>query len=125
VRLAGLEPDQITDVVISHAHWDHLGGIDLFRHATVWIQREEYRYYTTDAWQPGGDHDGIDADDVAELVRLNTAGRLRLIDGDNVELFPGIRAYIGGATRLRHNICASRVILPSCLRPTTSTFTET
>src|SRR5215469_7096377 len=96
VRLAGVEPEKITDVVISHAHWDHLGGIDLFPNATVWIQREEYRYYTTDAWQPGGDHGGIDPDDVQELVRLNTEGRLRLIDGDDVELFPGIRAYTGG-----------------------------
>ena len=31
-----------------------------------------------------------------ELVKLNTEGRLRLVDGDNVELFPGIRAYTGG-----------------------------
>ena len=96
VRLAGVTAEQITDVVISHAHWDHLGGIDLFPNATVWIQREEYRYYTSDAWQPGGDHDGIDPDDVQELVRLNTAGRVRLIAGDDVELFPGIRAYTGG-----------------------------
>jgi glyoxylase-like metal-dependent hydrolase (beta-lactamase superfamily II) len=96
VRLAGVKPEEITDVVISHAHWDHLGGIDLFPSATVWIQREEYRYYTTDAWQPAGDHGGIDPDDIQELVRLNTAGRLRLINGDDVELFPGIRAYTGG-----------------------------
>ena len=96
VALAGVKPEEITDVVISHAHWDHLGGIDLFPKATVWIQREEYRYYTADAWQPGGDHDGIDPEDVQELVRLNTAGRLRLIEGDDVELFPGIRAYTGG-----------------------------
>jgi glyoxylase-like metal-dependent hydrolase (beta-lactamase superfamily II) len=96
VALAGVKPEEITDVVISHAHWDHLGGIDLFPQATVWIQREEYRYYTADAWQPGGDHDGIDPQDVQELVRLNTTGRLRLVDGDDVELFPGIRAYTGG-----------------------------
>lgn len=96
VLLAGVKPEEITDVVISHAHWDHLGGIDLFPKATVWIQREEYRYYTADAWQHGGDHDGIDPEDVQELVRLNTAGRLRLIEGDDVELFPGIRAYTGG-----------------------------
>ena len=96
VALAGVRPEEITDVVISHAHWDHLGGIDLFPKATVWIQREEYRYYTADAWQPGGDHGGIDPEDVQELVRLNTAGRLRLIEGDDVELFPGIRAYTGG-----------------------------
>jgi len=91
-----VKPEEITDIVISHAHWDHLGGIDLFPQATVWIQREECRYYTTDAWQPGGDHGGIDPDDVQELVRLNTAGRVRLVNGDDVELFPGIRAYTGG-----------------------------
>ena len=96
VALAGVKPEEITDVVISHAHWDHLGGIDLFPKATVWIQREEYRYYTADAWQPGGDHGGIDPEDIQELVRLNTAGRVRLIEGDDVELFPGIRAYTGG-----------------------------
>jgi len=96
VKLAGLQPEDITDIVISHAHWDHLGGIDLFPKATVWIQRDEFRYYTGEAWQPGGDHGGIDPADVQELVRLNTAGRLRLVNGDDVELFPGVRAYTGG-----------------------------
>ena len=46
VKLAGVQPEQVTDIVISHAHWDHMGGIDLFPHATVWIQKEEFRYYT-------------------------------------------------------------------------------
>ena len=96
VKLAGVQPDEITDVVISHAHWDHLGGIDLFPKATVWIQKEEYRYYTGPAWQPGGDHGGIDPADIQELVKLNTEGRVRFVDGDNVEIFPGIRAYTGG-----------------------------
>jgi glyoxylase-like metal-dependent hydrolase (beta-lactamase superfamily II) len=96
VKFAGVQPDQITDVVISHSHWDHLGGIDLFPKATVWIQKEEFRYYTGEAWQSGGDHGGIDPADVQELVKLNTEGRVHLVDGDNVEIFPGIRAYTGG-----------------------------
>ncbi len=95
VRLAGVKPEEVTDVVVSHAHWDHMGGIDLFPKATVWIQREEFRYYTGEAWQPGGDHGGIDPDDVRELVRINTEGRLRLVDGDDQEIIPGIRAYTG------------------------------
>lgn len=102
VRLAGVEPGAVTDIVISHAHWDHLGGIDLFPRAVIWIQKEEYRYYTQTAWQPGGDHDGIDPDDIVELVKLNTEGRVHLVDGDDVELFPGIRAYTGG----RHTYAA-------------------
>ena len=96
VKLAGVRPDEVTDVVISHAHWDHMGGIDLFPRATVWIQREEFRYYTGEAWQPGGENGGIDPEDVQWLVRLNTEGRLRLVDGDDVEILPGIRACTGG-----------------------------
>jgi glyoxylase-like metal-dependent hydrolase (beta-lactamase superfamily II) len=96
VKLAGVNPAEVTDIVISHAHWDHMGGIDLFPKAVVWIQKEEFRYYTGPAWQPGGDHGGIDPEDVQQLVRLNIQGRLRLVDGDNVEIFPGIRAYTGG-----------------------------
>ena len=102
VKLAGVQPEEITDVVISHAHWDHMGGIDLFPKAVVWIQKEEFRYYTGEAWQPGGKHGGIDREDAQELVRLNTEGRLRLVDGDDVEIFPGIRAYTGG----RHTYAA-------------------
>jgi glyoxylase-like metal-dependent hydrolase (beta-lactamase superfamily II) len=105
VRLAGVRPEEVTDIVISHAHWDHLGGIDLFPRAAVWIQKEEFRYYTGPAWQPGGDHGGIDPDDVQQLVKLNTEGRLHLIDGDDVEIFPGIQAYIGG----RHTFASQYV----------------
>ena len=95
VKLAGVKPEDVTDIIISHTHWDHMGGIDLFPKATVWIQKQEYAYYTGDAWQPGGRHGGIDSDDVKTLVQLNTEGRVRLVDGDDVEILPGIRAYTG------------------------------
>ena len=95
VQQAGVKPEEVTDIVISHAHWDHMGGIDLFPQAAVWIQKDEYRYYTADAWQPGGNHGGIDPEDVKQLLQLNTEGRVHLVDGDNVEILPGIRAYTG------------------------------
>jgi glyoxylase-like metal-dependent hydrolase (beta-lactamase superfamily II) len=107
VKLAGVQPEEITDIVVSHAHWDHMGGIDLFPKAIIWIQKEEFRYYTGEAWQAGGDHGGIDADDVQALVRLNTEGRVRLIDGDDVEIFPGIRAYTGG----RHTYASQYLLI--------------
>jgi glyoxylase-like metal-dependent hydrolase (beta-lactamase superfamily II) len=95
VETAGVKPEDVTDIVISHAHWDHMGGLDLFPKANVWIQKQEYRYYTMEAWQPGGNHGGIDPEDAKMLVQLNTEGRVHLVDGDNVEIFPGIRAYTG------------------------------
>jgi glyoxylase-like metal-dependent hydrolase (beta-lactamase superfamily II) len=95
VKTAGVQPSDVTDIVISHAHWDHINGLDLFPKAQVWIQKDEYRYYTMEAWQLGGNHDGVDAEDAKELVQLNTEGRVHLVDGDNVEILPGIRAYTG------------------------------
>jgi glyoxylase-like metal-dependent hydrolase (beta-lactamase superfamily II) len=95
VHAADVKPEDVTDIVISHAHWDHMGGIDLFPKATIWIQKEEFRYYAGEAWQTGGQHGGIDPEDVRELVKLNTEGRVRLIEGDNIEIFPGVRAYTG------------------------------
>jgi acetamidase/formamidase len=98
LMLAGVEAGDVTDVVLTHAHWDHMGGIDLFPDAMLWIQRDEYDYYTGPAWQDGGHHGGIDPADITELVRRNMEGKVRFVHGDDVEILPGIRAY----TRGRH-----------------------
>jgi glyoxylase-like metal-dependent hydrolase (beta-lactamase superfamily II) len=95
VEQAGIPASSVTDIIVSHAHWDHMGGIDLFPNATIWIQKQEYEYYTGAAWQPGGHHGGIDPEDVQELVRRNLRGQLRFVNGDDVEILPGIRAYTG------------------------------
>lgn len=95
VRQAGVEPAAITDIVLSHLHWDHAGGVDLFPQAVVWLQKAEYAYYTAEAWQPGGQHGGIDPEDLVVLLRRNTQGKLRLIDGDDREILPGIRVFTG------------------------------
>jgi glyoxylase-like metal-dependent hydrolase (beta-lactamase superfamily II) len=95
VRLAGVDPGEVTDIIISHAHWDHIGGIDLFPKAAVWIQEAEYEYYTGAAWQASGHHGGIDPDDMLALVKRNLDGKVHLIPGDDVEILPGIRVYTG------------------------------
>ncbi|HYM62049.1 MAG TPA: N-acyl homoserine lactonase family protein [Thermoanaerobaculia bacterium] len=95
VARAGVKPEEITDLIITHAHWDHADGADLFPKAQVWIQKDEYVYYTGEAWQPKGKHGGIEPDDLVALLRANTEGRLHLVDGDQ-EILPGICVYTGG-----------------------------
>lgn len=96
VAAAGVKPEEVTDVIITHAHWDHVDGADLFPNATVWIQRDEYRYYTGEAWHARNTHGGIDDEDMQMLLKINVAGRLRFVDGDDREPIPGIRCYTGG-----------------------------
>ncbi len=94
VRAAGLAPQEITDIIVSHVHWDHLDGVDLFPNARVWIQRAEYTHYV-DSTGRALDR-AIDSVDAAMLARLMREGRVRLIDGDAQEVMPGITVYTGG-----------------------------
>src|SRR5262245_46099448 len=94
LQVFGLPADSITDVIVSHVHWDHLDGPDLFPNARIWIQREEYTHYVGDDGAPLAA--GIDTVDAAMLVDLRHAGRVQLVDGDAREIMPGITAYTGG-----------------------------
>lgn len=90
----GVPAESVTDVIVSHVHWDHLDGTDLFRHARVWIQREEYAHYVGDNGAPL--QSAIDTVDAAMLAELNRAGRVHLVDGDGREILPGLTVYTGG-----------------------------
>lgn len=90
----GVKPEDVTDIIISHVHWDHLDGADLFPRARIWLQRDEYEHYTNDS---GAVLDrAIDPDDAKMLASLQRAGRVRLIGGDSTEIIPGITVFTGG-----------------------------
>ena len=94
VALAGVNAVDITDVIISHIHWDHFDGADLFPNAKIWIQRDEVDHHI-DSTGKVLDR-AIDAPDAAMLQALRSAGRLALVDGDAKEIIPGITVYTGG-----------------------------
>jgi glyoxylase-like metal-dependent hydrolase (beta-lactamase superfamily II) len=92
----GLKPEDITDVVITHMHWDHADGLDLFPKAKIWVQKDELEYYAGQGWQSRRTHGGIDPDDVMAVVKLNMQGRVGLVQGDAQEILPGISCFTGG-----------------------------
>jgi len=90
-----IPPDRVTDIIVTHSHWDHFDGADLFPKATIWLQKAEFDYY----FDPAGtvrNRGGLDAEDAPMLAKLHGEGRVKLVDGDNREILPGIRVYTGG-----------------------------
>ncbi|MGB6247998.1 MAG: N-acyl homoserine lactonase family protein [Terriglobales bacterium] len=96
LKRLGLKPEDITDLIISHMHWDHADGMDLFPNARIWIQKDELEYYAGEAWQSKDTHGGIDEEDVLTLIKLNTQGKVTLVNGDAKEIIPGVTCYTGG-----------------------------
>jgi len=103
-----LKAEDITDVILTHPHWDHADGVDLFPNAQVWIQKEDYEYCVVDAWQKGGKKE-YNKRDVKKLLELNLAGKLNLIDGDEKEIIPGVHVYTGS----RHTYNSQYVLVES------------
>jgi len=102
----GISPEEVTDVVVTHLHWDHADGVDLFPRARVWVQRTEYEHYGDAANLP---RSGVFASTMAALERVAAEGRLRLVRGDSAEVAPGVFAYTGG----RHTKESQYVSVPT------------
>ena len=95
----GIRAEEIPTALITHLHWDHWAGYRHFPNAEFWIQRDEVAFWTGaavaryDAFKMSAN-----AGALAELVRLNYANRVRVIQGDR-EVLPGLRVHrIGGHT---------------------------
>ncbi|MDO9374623.1 MAG: MBL fold metallo-hydrolase [Ferruginibacter sp.] len=90
-----VKPGDITDIILTHPHWDHMGGIHLFPNAMVWMQEDDFNYFVGKAWQKDGFTDGLEKNDVPKIIQKNLEGKLTLVKGDSIEIIPGIRVFIG------------------------------
>ncbi len=98
IERLGIPAADVPLVLISHLHWDHWAGHAAFPGAEFWIQRDEVAFWTG----PAGRHDVYrqvaNAPALGELVTLNYAKRVRLVDGDR-EVLPGLSVHrVGGHT---------------------------
>ena len=95
LHVLGLKAADITDIILSHPHWDHIDGISLFPNAHIWIQKEDFNYFVGGSWQKGENSGGYEPRDVRTLVDLNMAHKVTLVDGDDKEIIPGIKVFTG------------------------------
>ena len=97
VARAGVKPEDVTDIIVSHVHWDHADGLDLVPNARIWIQKEEYQHHVG---ATGGALDrAIDPDDAAMLHALATRGRVNQVNGDSTEIIPASPSSPAASTR--------------------------
>jgi N-acyl homoserine lactone hydrolase len=93
----GLTPEDIDDVIITHAHFDHFGNVDDFPNARFHVQEDEFTKWLWALTLPkqfGWLQVAIDPHDLLRATELAIGGRLNLIDGDLEDLFPGIDVFL-------------------------------
>ena len=92
-----VSPEEVTDVIITHAHFDHFGNVEDFPNARFHIQESEFSKWLWALTLPKQFNWLQVAIDPADLLRaseLAVNGRLNLVDGDLDGLFPGIDLFL-------------------------------
>ncbi len=97
LRRNGVEPEEVTDVVLTHLHFDHAGGACVpgeggalqlaFPNATWHLQRGAWQWAHAPTERDRGSFRGEDFDLLAH------SGRLHLLEGD-AELFPDVELIL-------------------------------
>ena len=89
----GIRPEDVDDIFITHAHFDHMGNTESFPNAVFHIQERELTKWIWAMSLPDRLRYMMVATDPSDVLRvadLARQGRLRLIDGDKRNVIPGI-----------------------------------
>jgi glyoxylase-like metal-dependent hydrolase (beta-lactamase superfamily II) len=98
LKSIGIDPAKVEDVIITHMHYDHAGGLDLFPNATFHLQDHEMAFCTGRSMCHATFSHSMAIDDVVGMVQRVFAGRVRFHDGAE-EIAPGLSVhFIGGHT---------------------------
>lgn len=85
----GIPDDESTTVVVSHAHYDHIGNLRAFRRARVVMSRAEYAFWVAEPRDQLLTRQLVEPDELEVLRELRAAGRLDLVDAPHA-LAPGL-----------------------------------
>ncbi|MEJ1978711.1 MAG: N-acyl homoserine lactonase family protein [Acetobacteraceae bacterium] len=94
--LIGIQAAEVSDVVLTHLHYDHVGNFHQFPAATFHLQEPELHYAVGRYMRYPKLSHSFEVDDVCGIVRLNYAHRVNFYNGP-AELMPGITLHpVGG-----------------------------
>ncbi|MES2679875.1 MAG: N-acyl homoserine lactonase family protein [Bacteroidota bacterium] len=90
----GIKPEEITDIIVTHPHWDHIGGIGLYPQAMVWMQEEDYMDLIAAKKNPGAK--GYNEKDIQQVLNRKAKGSIKLLKGHRDEvILPGVSVFTG------------------------------
>lgn len=121
----GIDAAAVTDVVVTHLHYDHAGTLGAFASARFHLQAAEMAYATGPCMCHQYMRFPFTADHVCEMVKNVYSGRVIFHDGD-AEIAPGVSVHkIGGHSRGLQSVKVDTAIGPVVLASDAAHYYET
>lgn len=89
-----VDADTVKHVIVTHLHWDHVDGLNLFPNADIYVQKAEYNFWIKNkiARRPPLQF-FLDESIRAKWEEIEATGRLKLLDGDK-HILPGVECLL-------------------------------
>lgn len=96
LRLLDVNPDEVTDVIVTHLHYDHAGNLDLFPRAQFHLQDRDMAYATGRSMCHAALRAPFDFENMVTMLQHVYSAKVVFHDGDT-ELAPGLSLHrVGG-----------------------------
>lgn len=95
LKAAGVDPESVGDVIITHMHYDHAGNHDILPNARYHVQEKEMHFCTGRCMCHGAMRHAFEGEDVVAMVRRLYEGRVAIHDGAS-QLADGISLHLAG-----------------------------
>lgn len=94
----GVDPAEAPQVVVTHAHYDHIGNLHLFPESNIIMARAELEFWLSSFAARKQFQHSIETEELDYLKRAAGEGRLKTFDHEHI-IAPGIRIFrVGGHT---------------------------
>lgn len=97
----GISPEEITDVIITHAHHDHIECVKYFKNAAIYIQKDEYeagKGYLADNLNIRTFDEEMQIYDGIKAVKIGGHSKgssiVKITDADNKYIIAGDECYM-------------------------------
>ncbi|HVY60744.1 MAG TPA: MBL fold metallo-hydrolase, partial [Planctomycetota bacterium] len=85
----GVDPATVSQLVLTHLHYDHTGNVDAFPAAELYVPRRELEFWSGPQAARAQFAVHAEPDEIARLVAAAREGRVRLVDGSET-VAPGV-----------------------------------